>query len=110
MFDRLRAWINLPLQEEFVEDLLTTVLKDKGAREDLLNLLSFTSDDAADKEGRPGSRAAKSWAMKLWWKVLYKPVIGQFLYDVVDRHNQYWIQREVPLSKEEAIKVREGIR
>lgn len=91
-------------------EFLTVVLKDDGARKDLLNLLSFTSDDKAEVEGRPGSRAAESWLMRLWWKVLYKPVIGEFLEDVVDRHNRYWVQREVPLSPEVAKTVKMGVK
>jgi hypothetical protein len=102
--------MKLPLTEDFAVELLTKVLEDKGAREDLLNLISFTSDDAALPEGRPGSREAKSWALRLWWRILYKPLIGDFMEAVIDRHNRFWVERAKPLSEVEAKKIREGVR
>lgn len=96
------------LDERFVVDLLTSVLKDDGAREDMLNLLSFTSDDRSINQGQLGAREAKSWALKLWWKIMYNPVIGKFMYGVIDRHNMFWVKRETPLSKVDAASIRNG--
>lgn len=97
VLDKIKRRINFAdaLQnEEFVTQMFQSLLEDKKVREDLLNLLSFTPDDNAEKEGRPGSREAKSWVLRMWWRIMYKPIIGEFMKDVIDRHNKYWVKRD----------------
>jgi len=92
--------------EQFITTLIQSGLSDPKVREDLRNLISFTSDDDHVEEG---SRAAKSWALKLWWRILYKPVIGSFMQEVIDRHNMFWVRREKPLDKATAGSLRTGV-